>query len=83
MIKTQLVENGQLVFLELVIAKPDGKSPFPNLAFNYISTGIGSDPNILGITRTSPRIADYLNYPGWMVVFPQRRGRGKSDGLNH
>src|SRR6516225_177343 len=29
----------------------------------------------------SMSVADFLNDRGWIVAFPQRRGRGKSDGL--
>jgi hypothetical protein len=28
-----------------------------------------------------PEIADFLVDRGWLVAFPQRRGRGRSDGL--
>ena len=34
-----------------------------------------------GVTSWSPEIADYFVKKGWMVAFPQRRGRGKSNGL--
>lgn len=32
-------------------------------------------------TWTSPALARFFNERGWMVAFPQRRGRGKSGGL--
>ncbi|MBT2321443.1 alpha/beta hydrolase [Variovorax paradoxus] len=44
-------------------------------------TGMGDDPSLFTSTVTSPTLAKYFNGRGWMVVFPQRRGRGKSYGL--
>ncbi len=81
LIQTNLVESGQAIRLELVISKPDGEGPFPTLVFNHGSTGTGSDPNIFKLTWWSEEIAELFNKRGWMVVFPQRRGRGQSDGL--
>ena len=80
-ISTPFFENGKPVFLEMVIYKPPGAGPFPTLMFNHGSTGNGDDPSIFTSTWTSPVIARFFNEHGWMVVFPQRRGRGKSDGL--
>ncbi|MDG2167278.1 MAG: alpha/beta hydrolase [Opitutales bacterium] len=81
LIQTDLRENGQTIRLELVTAKPDGDCPFPTLVFNHGSTGTGSDPNLFKLTWWSEEIAEFFNEQGWMVVFPQRRGRGRSDGL--
>jgi dienelactone hydrolase len=80
-ISTSFVENGKAVFLEMVIYKPPGIGPFPTLMFNHGSTGSGSDPSLFTSTWTSSVIAGFFNEQGWMVVFPQRRERGKSDGL--
>jgi pimeloyl-ACP methyl ester carboxylesterase len=66
---------------EVVIEKPTGEGPFPLLVFNHGSTGNGREPARFGVTSWSPEIADYFVKKGWMVAFPQRRGRGKSDGL--
>jgi hypothetical protein len=33
------------------------------------------------MTSWSPNIADFFVKKGWMAAFPQRRRRGKSDGL--
>lgn len=33
------------------------------------------------LTWTSPDVARYFASKGWQVMFPQRRGRGQSDGL--
>ncbi|MEX0325494.1 MAG: alpha/beta hydrolase family protein [Puniceicoccaceae bacterium] len=81
LIPTDLVEDGQPVRLEVVYAEPDGEGPFPTVVFNHGSTGNGSDPSRFTITTGFLTIVDYFNERGWLVVFPQRRGRGKSDGL--
>jgi dienelactone hydrolase len=80
-LNTRLQEDGRPVRLEVVIEKPTGEGPFPLLVFNHGSTGNGREPARFGVTSWSPEIADYFVKKGWMVAFPQRRGRGKSDGL--
>lgn len=78
---TPFVENGAAVELEVVIFKPFGPGPFPTVMFNHGSTGDGSDPSLFTITTVSEPVAKFFTDRGWMVAFPQRRGRGKSDGL--
>ena len=78
---TAFVENGQPVSLEVVLFKPLQQGRFPIIVFNHGSTGNGSDPSLFGLTFTSKTITRYFVEKGWMVAFPQRRGRGKSDGL--
>jgi pimeloyl-ACP methyl ester carboxylesterase len=80
-IATKLVENGQPVSLEVVIYKPPGAGPFPTVMFNHGSTGNGDNPVLFSSTWTSPALAGFFNKRGWIVAFPQRRGRGKSGGL--
>jgi predicted peptidase len=80
-VAVDLIENDKPVLLEFVIYKPVGAGPFPTLMFNHGSTGEGSDPALFTSTWCSPALAKLFNDLGWMVVFPQRRGRGKSDGL--
>jgi len=80
-VATPFVEDGQPVELEVVIAQPFGPGPFPALMFNHGSTGNGSDPSLFGITFTSRDVARHFVERGWLVAFPQRRGRGRSDGL--
>ena len=46
--------------------------------FNHGSTGTGDDPKRFSYTWTSLPVARFLVRQGWMVLFPQRRGR--SDG---
>jgi dienelactone hydrolase len=81
-VPTGMVEQGEQITLEMVTFKPPGGSgPFPTVVFNHGSTGFGNDPSLFTSTTTSPALAKYFNDRGWMVVFPQRRGRGKSGGL--
>lgn len=79
-VPTGMFEHGEQITLEMVTFKPDGPGPFPTLVFNHGSTGTGSDSSAFTSTVTSPALAKYFNDRGWMVVFPQRRGRGKSGG---
>lgn len=48
--------------------------------FNHGSTGRGDNPDLFRRSTSSPAVASYFVDRGWMVVFPQRRGRGASDG---
>jgi dienelactone hydrolase len=78
---TSLTENGKPVRLEVVLFKPEGAGPFPLLVINHGSTGRGNDPNLFKQTRWSFGLADVFTRKGWLVAFPQRRGRGNSEGL--
>lgn len=80
-IPTGFIENGKPVSLEVVIFKPSGNGPFPALMFNHGSTGNGDNPALFNSTSTSVTLARFFTDKGWLVAFPQRRGRGKSDGL--
>lgn len=80
-IPTTFLENGAPVELEVVIFKPFGSGPFPTVMFNHGSTGDGSDPSLFTVTTYSETVAKFFTDRGWMVAFPQRRGRGQSDGL--
>jgi pimeloyl-ACP methyl ester carboxylesterase len=79
-ISTSLLEDGQPVALELAIFKPVGNGPFPTLVFNHGSVSNGNNPKEVTHTVTYAELAAFFNERGWMVVFPQRRGRGKSEG---
>lgn len=81
MLKTALKEDGRPIQLETVIYQPAGDGPFPLAIINHGSTGRGNNEAIAKHTWVSPWLADMLNERGWLVAFPQRRGRGKSDGL--
>lgn len=78
---TRFVEDGKAISLEVVIFKPAGSGPFPTLVFNHGSTGRGNDQSLFANTWTSDSISRLFNERGWLVAFPQRRGRGKSDGI--
>ena len=78
---TPFMENGVAIELEVVLFKPLSGSQFPLLVVNHGSTGDGSDPSLFDDTWTSKPIAQYFVERGYMVAFPQRRGRGQSDGL--
>ena len=80
-LQTGLVENGKRVQLEAVVFRPAGKGPFPLAVVNHGSTGRGSDPRLFRQTFIAPMLAEFLSARGWLVAFPQRRGRGRSDGL--
>lgn len=74
--------DGRAQTLEAVVVRPiNAKGPLPTVVFNHGSTGNGNRPDWFAITWTSPEVAQYFTAKGWQVVFPQRRGRGKSDGL--
>ncbi len=80
-LETELSENDKPVRLEAIVFKPEGSGPFPLAIVNHGSTGFGRDPERFGRTWFQPWLADFLNARGWLVAFPQRRGRGRSDGL--
>jgi dienelactone hydrolase len=80
-LQTDLIEDGKPVRLEAVIFRPSGAGPFPLAVINHGSTGRGVNPRLFTETWFSTNLADFLNDRGWIVAFPQRRGRGKSDGL--
>ncbi|HYP69730.1 MAG TPA: alpha/beta hydrolase [Variovorax sp.] len=82
-IPTPWVEDGKAQTLELVSYLPPGggKGPLPTLIFNHGSTGDGDKPEWFKHTATAPELAQYFVDRGWQVLMPQRRGRGKSDGL--
>ena len=80
-LKTGLVESGKPVRLEAMVFRPAGTGPFPLAVVNHGSTGRGSNPKLFGDTFTAPMLAEFLTQRGWLAAFPQRRGRGRSDGL--
>lgn len=78
---TPFTEGGQPVTLEVVLFKPLTAGPYPLIVFHHGSTGRGNDPSRFTLTFTSKAIAQFYVERGWLVAFPQRRGRGQSDGL--
>ena len=77
---TPFVEDGKPVRLELLVRKPHGPGPFPTVVFNHGSTGRGDNPDLFKRSWTSAAAANFFVERGWMVIFPQRRGRGGSEG---
>jgi pimeloyl-ACP methyl ester carboxylesterase len=75
------VEAGQSVSLEMVMYTPLSAGPYPTLVFHHGSTGSGDDPSLFGLTYESEALAFFFAERGWLVLFPQRRGRGRSGGL--
>lgn len=74
--------DGRAQTLEAVVVRPiHATGPLPTVVFNHGSTGNGNRPDWFTVTWTSPEIAQYFTAKGWQVVFPQRRGRGKSGGV--
>lgn len=78
---TPFTEAGLALTLEVVIYTPPGAGPFPLVVFHHGSTGNGDDPAQFKLTYTHEAVARFFAERGWMVAFPQRRGRGASDGL--
>ncbi|MET3495663.1 alpha/beta hydrolase family protein [Variovorax boronicumulans] len=78
---TPFTESGKPVRLEMVVHRPEGDGPFPTLVMNHGSTGMGNRPEWFPLTWVSPEVSAFFVARGWQVVYPQRRGRGKSDGL--
>lgn len=68
------------VTLETVVFRPPGPGPFPALVLNHGSTGEGNNLAVRKYTAIEPAVARFFTERGWLVAFPQRRGRGNSDG---
>lgn len=65
--------------LELIQSYPESDGPYPTLIFNHGSTG-GGRPSTFSRSSCPKQVEDYFTQRGWLVLFPQRRGRGKSGG---
>ena len=78
---TPFMEQETRVTLEVVVFRPPGTGPFPALLFHHGSTGNGDDPSLFARTYVNEAVARFFAERGWLVAFPQRRGRGGSDGL--
>ncbi|AXA39829.1 alpha/beta hydrolase family protein [Rhizobium leguminosarum] len=66
--------------LEIVAAKPQHQGPYRTIIFNHGSTGRGHNKTLYSRTICPAVIGNYFVDRGWMILFPQRRGRGKSGG---
>jgi len=78
---TPFFEGGEPVELEVVLFRPLEGERFPLLVVNHGSTGNGSDPSLFDDTFIHKPTSLHFVEQGWMVAYPQRRGRGRSDGL--
>ncbi len=78
---TPWIEGGRALTLEMVVYRPLSAGPHPTVIFHHGSTGNGDNAALFRQTFSSETIAKALVDQGWMVLFPQRRGRGASDGL--
>lgn len=78
---TPFLEGGEPVELEVVLFRPLEGERFPLLVVNHGSTGNGSDPSLFDDTFIHKPTSLHFVEQGWMVAYPQRRGRGQSDGL--
>ncbi len=66
--------------LEIIVAKPQHPGPYPTIIFNHGSTGQGRNKALYSRTWCPAVLGRYFVERGWMIFFPQRRGRGKSGG---
>jgi pimeloyl-ACP methyl ester carboxylesterase len=73
--------SGNPVLLEMVCYRPRDGGPFPTIIMNHGSTGGGNDPSRFKLTWVADELGEFLVSRGWQVLFPQRRGRGRSGGL--
>lgn len=80
-IPTPFTEDGAAVSLEAVVIQPLSGERFPTVIVHHGSTGNGSNPALYRETFTSRPVVRFFVDRGWQVIFPQRRGRGQSDGL--
>ncbi len=75
------VENGAPTRLEVAVFRPPGPARSPSWSSTTARPAWGAIPPASpGPTSPFP-LADDLVRRGWMVAFPQRRGRGRSGGL--
>lgn len=78
--KLSIASSEPDVRLEIVAARPQTEGPHPTIVFNHGSTGRGDNQSLYARTVSPAVVADYFAERGWMTLFPQRRGRGKSGG---
>ena len=74
-----LTDDGEEILLQTFVAKPDSPCPYPVLIFNHGSAG-NAAPESVRRTFYPEAFAEVFTDRGWLVLFPQRRGRGGSGG---
>ena len=77
---TSLREGGKPVKLEIPAMKPPGRGPHPIAIINHGASGQILDLAAARETWAPEAMADYFLRRGFAVAFPQRRGRGHSEG---
>ena len=70
---TELFLAGKQGKLQAFLWRPPGPGPFPALVYNH---GSEKDP----IAGTENEMGPFLAQHGYVVLFPYRRGAGKSQG---
>lgn len=73
--ETVFYPNGKLK-MEAYLYKPEGAGPFPVVIYNHGSRTQGEREE-----RPFAYVGSMLKATGYLVVVPERRGYGKSDGL--
>lgn len=79
-VPTPWSENGGSITLEMVAFFPVQAGPRPAIVFHHGSTGNGDNPALFRLTYENEAVVRFFVERGWIVLFPQRRGRGQSDG---
>src|SRR5690242_8016328 len=72
--ETAFYPNGKLK-IEAYVYKPEGAGPFPVVIYNH-----GSRAGYEREERPFAYVGEMLAHSGYVVVVPERRGYGKSDG---
>jgi dienelactone hydrolase len=70
---SEIFISGKAGKLQAWLWRPAGRGPFPALVYNH---GSEKDP----IAGTAGDIGPYFSSRGFVVLFPSRRGAGKSEG---
>ncbi len=81
MLETDIIENGNSIRLETWVYEPKDKRRPPVLIINHGSTNGGTKIEEIKASYDASNIAGIFAGAGWVVIVPNRRGRGKSDGL--
>lgn len=81
MLPVTVAQGRETVRLETILYRPAGPGPHPLAVVSHGSTGTGRDAARFGRSWTAPALARILLERGYVVAFPQRRGRGRSEGL--
>lgn len=81
LVETSLVEENRPVRLQAILYKPPGSGPHPVALVSHGSTGTGGDAALFTQTFAPATLSMCFLQKGFAVAYPQRRGRGRSEGL--